>query len=34
MDKTLFDKIFRDSNGNIVIAQAPNLPIIVWGSSM
>jgi hypothetical protein len=31
MDKTLFDKIFRDSNGNIVIAQAPNLPIIVWG---
>jgi hypothetical protein len=31
MEKTLFDRIFRDSNGNIVIAQAPNLPIIVWG---
>jgi hypothetical protein len=30
MEKTLFDKIFRDSNGNIVIAQPPNLPIIVW----
>ena len=31
MEKTLFDKIFRDSNGNLVIAQPPNLPIIVWG---
>jgi hypothetical protein len=31
MEKTLFDKIFRDSNGNIVVAQPPNLPIIVWG---
>jgi hypothetical protein len=31
MEKTLFDKIFRDSNGDLVIAQAPNLPIIVWG---
>ena len=31
MEKTLFDKTFRDSNGNIVIAQPPNLPIIVWG---
>ena len=31
MEKTLFDKIFRDSNGNIVIAQPPNPPIIVWG---
>lgn len=30
MNNTLFDKIFRDSNGNIVIAQMPNLPIIVW----
>ncbi len=29
--KTLFDKFFRDSNGNIVIAQPPNLPIIDWG---
>jgi hypothetical protein len=30
MKNTLFDKIFRDSNGEIVIAQIPNLPIIVW----
>ena len=29
-ENTLFDKIFRDSNGNIVIAQKPNLPLIVW----
>lgn len=28
---TTFDKIFRDSNGQIVIAQTPNLPLIVWG---
>ncbi|MBU7584018.1 MAG: hypothetical protein KAF91_14095 [Nostoc sp. TH1S01] len=27
---TLFDKIFRDSNGNIVIAQPPNPPLILW----
>ncbi|OCQ98200.1 hypothetical protein BCD64_12860 [Nostoc sp. MBR 210] len=30
MDNTLVDKTFRDSNGNIVIAQTPNLPLIVW----
>ena len=30
MQNTLFDKIFRDSDGNIFIAQMPNLPIIVW----
>jgi hypothetical protein len=30
MKNTLFDKIFRDSDGNIVVAQMPNLPIIVW----
>jgi hypothetical protein len=30
MENTLFDKIFRDSEGKIVLAQAPNLPIIVW----
>ncbi|XGV96123.1 MAG: hypothetical protein ACAF41_25720 [Leptolyngbya sp. BL-A-14] len=29
MENTLFDQTFRDSNGNIVIAQPPNLPIIV-----
>lgn len=25
----LFDRLFRDSEGNIVIAQKPNLPLIV-----
>ena len=30
-ENTLFDKVFRDSDGNIVIAQPPNPPIIVWG---
>ncbi len=28
-EATLFDQIFRDSEGNIVIAQPPNLPLIV-----
>ncbi|MBG1260747.1 hypothetical protein [Nostoc commune] len=27
---TLVDKTFRDNEGNIVIAQMPNLPLIVW----
>lgn len=30
MENTFIDKTFRDSNGNIVIAQMPNLPLIVW----
>ena len=29
-ENTLFDRTFRDSEGNIVIAQPPNLPLIVW----
>ncbi|BAY09583.1 hypothetical protein [Calothrix sp. NIES-2098] len=29
-ENTLVDKTFRDNNGNIVIAQMPNLPLIVW----
>ncbi len=29
MSDTLFDQVFRDSEGNIVIAQPPNLPLIV-----
>ncbi|NEQ19972.1 MAG: hypothetical protein F6K28_11830 [Microcoleus sp. SIO2G3] len=33
MENTLFDKIFRDSDGQIVVAQMPNLPIIVWGAA-
>ncbi|WP_373526983.1 hypothetical protein [Nostoc sp.] len=27
---TFVDKTFRDSDGNIVLAQMPNLPLIVW----
>jgi len=30
MGTTLFDKVFRDSNGQVVLAQMPNLPLIVW----
>lgn len=30
MEDTLFNRTFRDSDGNIVIAQPPNLPITVW----
>ena len=30
MKDSLADKIFRDSSGQIVIAQIPNLPILVW----
>ena len=29
--ETLFDKFFRDDQGNIVIAQPPNPPLILWG---
>lgn len=29
MENTLFDQVFRDSEGKIVIAQPPNLPLIV-----
>ena len=29
MDNTLFDRTFRDSEGKIVIAQMPNLPLSV-----
>ena len=28
-EPTLFDRTFRDSEGNIVIAQIPNLPLLV-----
>lgn len=30
MNNTLFDKFFRAGNGEIVIGQMPNLPIIIW----
>lgn len=29
-ETALFDRTFRDSNGNIVIAQMPNLSLSVW----
>lgn len=30
MENTFFNQVFRDRDGKIVIAQMPNLPIIVW----
>ena len=30
MNESLFDRLFRDSTGEIVVAQAPNLPILLW----
>jgi hypothetical protein len=30
MSNTLFDRLFRDSTGEIIIGQSPNLPIIIW----
>jgi len=30
METNLFDRTFRDSEGKIVIAQPPNLPLLVW----
>lgn len=30
MVNTIFDQIFRDSEGKIVLAQTPNLPLITW----
>ncbi|MBW4581784.1 MAG: hypothetical protein KME42_19630 [Tildeniella nuda ZEHNDER 1965/U140] len=29
-EDTLFNRIFRDSDGKIVIAQKPNLPLLAW----
>ncbi len=33
MNDTLFDRLFRDGTGEIVIWQTPNLPILVWVSA-
>ena len=33
MNSTLFDRLFRDSAGQIVIWQPPNLPIVIWVSA-
>lgn len=30
MENTLIDRSFRDSEGKLVLAQMPNLPILVW----
>ena len=30
MNNTFLDKFFRDDKGEYVIAQPPNLPIIIW----
>ena len=30
MENTLFDRTFRDRQGQIVITEMPNLPITVW----
>lgn len=31
MENTVVDRIFGDGEGNIVLVQMPNLPLIVWG---
>ncbi|MGH2412962.1 MAG: hypothetical protein ACRDEA_04555 [Microcystaceae cyanobacterium] len=33
MEDTLFNRTFRDSQGQIVVAQMPNVPILVWGAA-
>ena len=30
MENNLFNDIFRDQEGKIVLAQMPNLPLIIW----
>jgi hypothetical protein len=32
MKNTLFDQVFKDGTGQIVLAQMPNLPLIVWAA--
>jgi hypothetical protein len=35
MESTLIDQTFKDDNGNIVIAQPPNPPLLIWlGASL
>jgi hypothetical protein len=34
MQDTLFDKTFRDDEGQLAIAHKPNLPILVWLTAM
>jgi len=30
MNNNLFDRLFRDNTSEVVVAQAPNIPILVW----
>ena len=30
MENTVFNQVFRDGEGKIVLAQTPNLPLTVW----
>jgi hypothetical protein len=30
MENTLLDRVFRDSDGKIVLAEMPNPPLIAW----
>jgi hypothetical protein len=34
MEDTLYNRTFRDSDGNIVIAQMQNLSILVWFAAL
>lgn len=29
-DQTFIDKCYKDKNGKVVLAQTPNLPILLW----
>lgn len=31
MENTFLNQIFRDGEGNLVLAQTPNPPLIAWG---
>ncbi|MDB9525551.1 hypothetical protein PN498_06095 [Oscillatoria sp. CS-180] len=33
MESTLFDRAFKDNEGNLTIAQKPNPPLLVWLSA-
>lgn len=30
MENTFFNQVFQDRDGKIVIAQMPNLPLVIW----
>jgi hypothetical protein len=33
MENTLFDQVFRDRKGKVVLGQMPNPPLIVWAGA-